>query len=123
MPADYAQRNVHRRRNRRSDPGLLQKARRQRNRTLCALSASIFKQRTYCEVPSRIQRGGGSIESYPMDDNDSGKRNRQVGNALGLAADEVELWVKAIEEDGSGMGYVVHFSKRTPAEVNQRSAS
>lgn len=55
MPADYAQRNVHARRNRRSDPGLLQKVSRQRNRTLCALSASIFKQRTYCEVPSRIQ--------------------------------------------------------------------
>lgn len=57
------------------------------------------------------------MESYPMDDNDSGRRNRQVSNALGLASDEVELWVKAIEEDGSGMGYVVHFSKRTPAEV------
>ena len=57
------------------------------------------------------------MESYPMDENDSGKRNRQAGNALCLAADEVELWVKAIEEDGSGMGYVVHFSSETPVDV------
>ncbi|RMT26793.1 hypothetical protein ALP50_02025 [Pseudomonas syringae pv. spinaceae] len=49
------------------------------------------------------------MESYPLDDNSQGQRIRQVGLAIGLTADEVELWVTAIEEDGSGMGYVVHF--------------
>ncbi|MBI6707065.1 hypothetical protein [Pseudomonas syringae] len=57
------------------------------------------------------------MESYPLDDNSQGQRIRQVGLAIGLTADEVELWVTAIEEDGSGMGYVVHFSKRTPPKV------
>jgi len=57
------------------------------------------------------------MESYPLDDNEQGQSNRQIGNAVGLAPDEVELWVTALVEDGSGMGYVVHFSKRTPTEV------
>jgi hypothetical protein len=49
------------------------------------------------------------MESYPLDDNEQGQSNRQIGNAVGLAPDEVELWVTALVEDGSGMGYVVHF--------------
>jgi len=57
------------------------------------------------------------MTSYPMDETDSDHRNRQFGQALGLDADEVELWVSAIEEDGSGMGYVVHFSDETPVDV------
>ena len=57
------------------------------------------------------------MESYPLDDNDSGHRNRQIAQAVGLAADEVELWVTSVEEDGSGMGYVVHFSSNTPTQV------
>ena len=57
------------------------------------------------------------MKNYPLDDNDSKHRNRQVAQALGLAADEVELWVTSVEEDGSGMGFVVHFSKSTPTDV------
>jgi hypothetical protein len=57
------------------------------------------------------------MKSYPLDDNDPEHRHRQVGQALGLTADEVELWVTSIEEDGSGLGFVVHFSKRTPTDV------
>ncbi|MCF4996607.1 hypothetical protein GIW70_13145 [Pseudomonas syringae] len=57
------------------------------------------------------------MERYPLDDNDLDHRNRQIGLAVGLAADEVELWVASVEEDGSGMGYVVHFSSSTPKEV------
>lgn len=57
------------------------------------------------------------MKTYPLDDNDAGHRNRQIGQAIGLAADEVELWVSSVEEDGSGMGYVVHFASDTPAEV------
>lgn len=57
------------------------------------------------------------MKNYPLDEIDTDHRNRQVGQAIGLAAEEVELWVTAIEEDGSGMGYVVHFSKSTPKEV------
>ncbi|WP_411380214.1 hypothetical protein [Pseudomonas sp. MPB26] len=57
------------------------------------------------------------MNNYPLDDNESGQRNRQIGNAIGLAADEVELWVTSVEEDGSGMGYVVHFSAGTPSDV------
>lgn len=57
------------------------------------------------------------MKTYLLDGNDSEHRNRQVGQALGLAADEVELWVTSIEEDGSGMGFVVQFSKNTPANV------
>ncbi|WP_431033517.1 hypothetical protein [Pseudomonas yamanorum] len=56
-----------------------------------------------------------------MDDHDSGKRNCQVGNALSLAADEVELWVEAIEEDGSGMGYVCIFQSAHPPKCLPRS--
>ncbi|MFG6205870.1 hypothetical protein [Pseudomonas retamae] len=54
---------------------------------------------------------------YPMDETDSDHRYRQFAQALGLDADEVELWVSAIEEDGSGMGYVVRFSDETPVDV------
>ena len=57
------------------------------------------------------------MDFYPLDDNAPGRRNQQIGQAVGLAADEVELWVASVEEDGSGMGYVVHFSKNTPTEV------
>ncbi|WP_282382320.1 MULTISPECIES: hypothetical protein [unclassified Pseudomonas] len=57
------------------------------------------------------------MSDYPMDETDSDHRNRQFGQALGLDADEVESWVSAIEEDGSGMGYVVHFSSETPVDV------
>ena len=54
---------------------------------------------------------------YPVDKPVSDPPNRQFGQALGLDADEVESWVSAIEEDGSGMGYVVHFSSETPVDV------
>ena len=57
------------------------------------------------------------MSDYPMDETDSDQRNRQFGQALGLDADEVESWVSAFEEDGSGMGYVVHFSSETPVDV------
>jgi len=57
------------------------------------------------------------VSDYPMDETDSDHRNRQFGQALGLDADEVESCVSAIEEDGSGMGYVVHFSSETPVDV------
>jgi hypothetical protein len=57
------------------------------------------------------------MKSYPLDDIHPEHRNRQVATAIGLAPDEVELWVTAIEEDGSGMGYIVHFSESTPTEV------
>ncbi|VEF11417.1 Uncharacterised protein [Pseudomonas fluorescens] len=57
------------------------------------------------------------MNDYPLDETDSEHRNRQFAQALGLEADEVERWVSSIEEDGSGMGYVVHFSSETPAEV------
>jgi hypothetical protein len=58
-----------------------------------------------------------AMSDYPMDETDSDHRNRQFGLALGLDVDEVESWVSAIEEDGSGMGYVVHFSSETPVDV------
>jgi hypothetical protein len=57
------------------------------------------------------------MKTYPLDRTDQDHRNRQIGQALGLDADEVELWVRAVEEDGSGMGYVVHFSNSAPSEV------
>ncbi|MBV4484054.1 hypothetical protein HU727_000460 [Pseudomonas sp. SWRI153] len=57
------------------------------------------------------------MSDYPMDETDTDHRNRQFAQALGLDAYEVELWVSAIEEDGSGMGYVVHFSSETPVDV------
>ncbi|MCP1474964.1 hypothetical protein ABIA54_000946 [Pseudomonas sp. EB276 TE3739] len=60
------------------------------------------------------------MSEYPMDETDSDHRNRQFGQALGLDAYEVELWVSAIEEDGSGMGYVVHFSSETPVDVQAK---
>jgi hypothetical protein len=62
------------------------------------------------------------MESYPVNDNDRDNRNRQLGQALGLLADEVELWVTSVEEDGSGMGYVVQFSGSTPTQVLARVA-
>jgi hypothetical protein len=57
------------------------------------------------------------MKSYPLDDIHPEHRNRQVAAAIDLAPDEVELWVTAIEEDGSGMGYIVHFCESTPTEV------
>jgi hypothetical protein len=60
------------------------------------------------------------MSEYPMDETDADLRNRQFGQALGLDAYEVELWVSAIEEDGSGMGYVVHFSSETPVDVQAK---
>ncbi|AZF53270.1 hypothetical protein C4J85_2785 [Pseudomonas sp. R4-34-07] len=54
---------------------------------------------------------------YPAGDTDSEARNRSIGDAIGLAADEVELWVASVEEDGSGMGYVLTFSADTPSEI------
>ncbi|VVM36186.1 hypothetical protein PS645_00035 [Pseudomonas fluorescens] len=57
------------------------------------------------------------MEFYPVDDDDPRRRHHQIGKAVGLAADEVEMWVSSVEEDGSGMGYVVHFSERTPTEI------
>ncbi|AZF10933.1 MULTISPECIES: DUF317 domain-containing protein [unclassified Pseudomonas] len=54
---------------------------------------------------------------YAAGDTDSEARNRSIGNAIGLAADEVELWVASVEEDGSGMGYVLTFSADTPSEI------
>ncbi|AZE89361.1 MULTISPECIES: DUF317 domain-containing protein [Pseudomonas fluorescens group] len=57
------------------------------------------------------------MNDYPAGDTNSEARNRSIGNAIGLAADEVELWVTSVEEDGSGMGYVLTFSARTPSEV------
>jgi hypothetical protein len=60
------------------------------------------------------------MSEYPMDETDADHRNRQFGQALGLDAYEVELWVSAIEEDGSGMGYVVHFSSETPVDVQAK---
>lgn len=57
------------------------------------------------------------MKSYPPDDDDPEHRLRQIAQALGLTADEVELWVTSIEEDGSGMRVGVHFSKRTPTDV------
>ncbi|PSS58792.1 hypothetical protein [Pseudomonas sp. BBP2017] len=56
----------------------------------------------------------------PLDESPTERRNRLVGNALGLNADEVERWVASIEEDGSGMGYVVQFSRQTPQRVLER---
>jgi len=37
------------------------------------------------------------MKSYPLDDSDPEHRHRQVAQALGLAADEVELWVTSID--------------------------
>jgi hypothetical protein len=42
--------------------------------------------------------------------------SRQIGEAVGLAVDAVELWITSIEEDGNGIGDVVLFSS-TPTEV------
>ncbi|MNF29769.1 hypothetical protein D3C76_276840 [compost metagenome] len=53
----------------------------------------------------------------PLDESPTERRNRLVGKAVGLNADQVEQWVTSIEEDGSGMGYVVQFSRQTPADL------
>ncbi|MDQ0740422.1 MULTISPECIES: hypothetical protein [unclassified Pseudomonas] len=57
------------------------------------------------------------MNDYPAGDTDSEARNRLIGDAIGLAFDEVELWVTSVEEDGSGMGYVLTFSEHTPSDV------
>lgn len=56
----------------------------------------------------------------PLDESPTERRNRLVGKAVGLNADQVERWVTSIEEDGSGMGYVVQFSRQTPTDLLAR---
>ncbi|AKA24354.1 DUF317 domain-containing protein [Pseudomonas chlororaphis] len=48
------------------------------------------------------------------------RRQRKTAQALNLNPDEVDRWVVAMEEDGSGMGYVIEFSATTPVEVLAR---
>ncbi|MGE7955694.1 hypothetical protein ACQKQA_03675 [Pseudomonas sp. NPDC089530] len=48
------------------------------------------------------------------------RRQRRMARALSLNPDEVARWVVTIEEDGSGMGYVIEFSPATPVAVLAR---
>ncbi|UVJ45935.1 hypothetical protein NVV94_10535 [Pseudomonas sp. LS1212] len=60
------------------------------------------------------------MRDISFDENPAERRNRRLGEALGLNPDEVSLWIKEIDDDGSGMGYVVQFKETTPTEIRAK---
>ncbi|AZC31223.1 hypothetical protein PUP68_17360 [Pseudomonas chlororaphis] len=60
------------------------------------------------------------MNDYLLDETLEERRQRRVAQALSLNPDEVARWVLTMEEDGSGMGYVIEFSAATPVGVLAR---
>ncbi|OLF53835.1 hypothetical protein [Pseudomonas chlororaphis] len=60
------------------------------------------------------------MNDYAQDETLEERRQRRMAQALSLNPDEVARWVLTVEEDGSGMGYVVEFSAATPVAVLAR---